>query len=92
MSIWWRILIGKEGGREREKALSDISIYILITHSSLPIFAFFSHGPGGQGPEPDPCFAKVVRGREVLEGWHGKLGDEFLEPQEYVLVKRVYIK
>lgn len=51
-----------------------------------------SHGPGGQGPEADPCFAKVVRGREVLEGWHDRLGDEFLEPQEYVLVKRVYIK
>lgn len=51
-----------------------------------------SHGPGGQGPEPDPCFARVVRGREVLEGWHGRLGDEFLQPQEYVLVKRVYIK
>lgn len=51
-----------------------------------------SHGPGGQGPEADPCFAKVVRGREVLEGWHGQLGDEFLQPEEYVLVKRVYIR
>lgn len=51
-----------------------------------------SHGPGGQGPEPDPCFAKVVRGREVLQGWHGRLGDEFLEPAEFVLVKRMYIK
>ncbi|KAM3575636.1 hypothetical protein VYU27_002505 [Nannochloropsis oceanica] len=51
-----------------------------------------SHGPGGQGPEPDPCFAKVVRGREVLEGWHGRLGNEFLDPKEYVLVKRMYIK
>ena len=36
-----------------------------------------SHGPGGQGPEADPCFATVVRGKEVVEHWHGKLGTSF---------------
>ena len=29
-----------------------------------------SHGPGGQGPEADPCFATVVRGRETIEEYH----------------------
>lgn len=50
-----------------------------------------SHGPGGQGPEADPCFAKIVRGMEVVEAYHDNLGDEFLDPSEYVLIKRAYI-
>lgn len=29
-----------------------------------------SHGPGGQGPEADPCFATVVRGQETIEEYH----------------------
>jgi hypothetical protein len=33
---------------------------------------------GGQGPEADPCFAKLVSGREVLDKLHKRLPSEFL--------------
>ena len=26
-----------------------------------------SHGPGGQGPEPDPCFGQVIQGWDIIE-------------------------
>lgn len=26
-----------------------------------------NHGPGGQGPEADPCFAKIIEGKEVID-------------------------
>eukprot|EP00485_Elphidium_margaritaceum_P023262 CAMPEP_0202720318 /NCGR_PEP_ID=MMETSP1385-20130828/138949_1 /ASSEMBLY_ACC=CAM_ASM_000861 /TAXON_ID=933848 /ORGANISM="Elphidium margaritaceum" /LENGTH=282 /DNA_ID=CAMNT_0049383977 /DNA_START=61 /DNA_END=906 /DNA_ORIENTATION=+ len=29
-----------------------------------------NHGPGGQGPKPDPCFAHIVRGQHVIDEIH----------------------
>eukprot|EP00484_Ammonia_sp_Unknown_P003448 CAMPEP_0197077550 /NCGR_PEP_ID=MMETSP1384-20130603/212676_1 /TAXON_ID=29189 /ORGANISM="Ammonia sp." /LENGTH=336 /DNA_ID=CAMNT_0042516415 /DNA_START=46 /DNA_END=1056 /DNA_ORIENTATION=+ len=29
-----------------------------------------NHGPGGQGPKPDPCFANIVEGRDVVDKIH----------------------
>ena len=29
-----------------------------------------NHGPGGQGPKPDPCFANIVSGQDVIDEIH----------------------
>jgi len=29
-----------------------------------------NHGPGGQGPKPDPCFANIVEGQDVVDEIH----------------------
>lgn len=34
-----------------------------------------NHGPGGQGPEPDPCFGHVVEGFEVVDSIHSMKTD-----------------
>lgn len=47
---------------------------------------------GGQGPEPDPCFGTVVAGREVLQQLHKKLGNEWLNPKEFVKFNSVTVK
>jgi len=51
-----------------------------------------NHGPGGQGPEPDPCFAEVVKGKDVLEKVHQKLTTGFLKEEDFVLIRRMLIK
>ena len=29
-----------------------------------------NHGPGGQGPKPDPCFANIISGQDIVDKIH----------------------
>ena len=52
-----------------------------------------NHGPGGQGPKPDPCWANIIKGKEVVDEIH-KLesdGSKMMVLKEWVEFKRVSI-
>lgn len=52
-----------------------------------------NHGPGGQGgTESDPCFAKLVEGREIIERLHGRLDNEWLPKDQFVVIEKATIE
>ena len=51
-----------------------------------------SHGPGGQGPEADPCWAYVIKGQDTVDQIHKDMGNEFRPNEEHVKFARVYLE